>query len=351
MSSKIKAPLLTIWQDRDIRFDMKPRLLRLIPGEYLVDCIDGVEDTKGNCGDKGVLRITNLRLTWHASAIPRINLCVGYNTVDGVTTRIAKTKLRGQAESLYLLAHHTNARFEFIFTCINPSQTKLFTIVIAVHRAYETSKLYRELKMRGALVNDEQHLRILPEEQQCDRFEGVWNLGNDQGTLGVMILTNVRIVWFATTNIKYNVSIPYLQVQDCRIRHSRFGLVLVIGTSVVNKEHVLGFRIDPEERLKNIHRTICALQKAYVTKPIFGVQYVRERPGTPQAIGDIVKPVEEDVELDDRPLRSDAYAAYFSDGVVSEQVRPPVYSEELGVAIEQLKPGFTLDDLWKIHVD
>ncbi|VDK70501.1 unnamed protein product, partial [Onchocerca ochengi] len=73
--------------------------------------------------------------------------------------------------------------------------------------------------------------------------------------------------------------------------------------------------------------------------------------GTPQAIGDIVKPVEEDVELDDRPLRSDAYAAYFSDGVVSEQVRPPVYSEELGVAIEQLKPGFTLDDLWKIHVD
>lgn len=34
--------------------------------------------------------------------------------------------------------------------------------------------------MRGALVNDEHHLRILPEEQQCNRFDGVWNLGNDQ---------------------------------------------------------------------------------------------------------------------------------------------------------------------------
>ncbi|VDM91546.1 unnamed protein product [Litomosoides sigmodontis] len=351
MTSKLKLLSVTIWQDRDIRFDVNARLLRLIPGEHLVDRIDGVEDTKGNCGDKGILRITNLRLTWHSTAVPRINLSVGYNTISGVTTRVAKSRLRGQSESLYLLAHHANARFEFIFTCINPSQTKLFTTVISVHRAYETSKLYRELKMRGALVNDEQHLRILPQEQQCDRFDGVWNLSNDQGTLGVMVVTNIRIVWFATTNIMYNVSIPYLQVQDCRIRNSRFGPVLVVGTSAVNREYVLGFRIDPEEKLKDIYRTICALQKAYVAKPIFGVQHFRERPGTPQPIGDVVKLVDEDVELDSRPLRSDAYAAYFSDGVVSGTVRPPVFSEELGVAIEELKPGFTLADLWEIHVD
>uniref|UniRef100_A0AAF5RUY8 BBSome complex member BBS5 PH domain-containing protein n=2 Tax=Wuchereria bancrofti TaxID=6293 RepID=A0AAF5RUY8_WUCBA len=344
-------PLITIWQDRDIRFDINPRFLRLIAGERLVERIDGVEDTKGNCGDKGILRITNLRLTWHATAIPRINLSLGYNTISGVTTRITKSRLRGQTESLYILAHHANARFEFIFTCINPSQTKQFTTVISIHRAYETSKLYRELKMRGALVNDEEKLRILPDEQQCDRFDGVWNLGNDQGTLGTMILTNIRIVWFAATNTMYNVSIPYLQVQDCRIRHSRFGLVLVIETSAVNKEYVLGFRTDPEERLKSIHQTICALQKAYVVKPIFGVQYIREKPITSQDTTDVMKLMDEDVELDNRPLRSDPYAAYFSDGIVSGQIRPPVYSEELGVAIEELKPGFTLTDLWKIHVD
>uniref|UniRef100_A0A915PL32 Bardet-Biedl syndrome 5 n=1 Tax=Setaria digitata TaxID=48799 RepID=A0A915PL32_9BILA len=350
MSSKQKVTI-NIWQDRDIRFDVNPRLLRLVPGENLVDRIDGVEDTKGNSGDKGVLRITNLRIMWHASAIPRINITIGYNAINGVTTRIAKSRLRGQAESLYLLARHANARFEFIFTCINPSLTKLFTTVIGIHRAYETSKLYRELKMRGAIVNDEQHLRILPQEQQCDYFDGVWNLGTDQGTLGAMILTNIRTVWFSLINIMYNVSIPHLQLQDCRIRNSRFGLALVIETSAVNGEYVLGFRIDPEERLKNVCRTICALQKAYVAKPIFGVQYIRERPGTPQAERDTLKLMEEDVELDDRPLRSDAYAAYFSDGLSIGKVRPPVYSEELGVAIEELKPGFTLTDLWKIHVD
>ncbi|VDN30876.1 unnamed protein product [Gongylonema pulchrum] len=180
MSSKREAPADSIWQDRDIRFDLDPRLLCLIPGEHLVDRIDGVEDTKGNNGDRGILRITNLRIIWHAHAIPRINLSVGYNAVGGVTTRMAKSRLRGQAESLYLMARNANTRFEFIFTCINPSQTKLFTTVITIHRAYETSKLYRELKMRGAIVNDEHQLRILPQEQQCDRFDGVWNLSSDQ---------------------------------------------------------------------------------------------------------------------------------------------------------------------------
>lgn len=31
--------------------------------------------------------------------------------------------------------------------------------------------------------------------------------------------------------------------------------------------------------------------------------------------------------------------------------RAIVYSEELGVAIEQLKPGFTIADLWEINVE
>lgn len=43
--------------------------------------------------------------------------------------------------------------------------------------------------------------------------------------------------------------------------------------------------------------------------------------------------------------------AYFADGVNKSEARPPVYSEELGVAIEQLKPGFTIANLWNIIVD
>ncbi|VDN05120.1 unnamed protein product [Thelazia callipaeda] len=352
MSLKDEALADSIWQDREVRFDLDPRLLHLIPGEYLVSRINGAEDSKGNNGDKGILRVTNLRLIWYANTASRINLSIGYGTINGVTTKLAKSKLRGNAESLYLMAHFAKTRFEFIFTCIDPSQTKLFTTVISIHRAYETTKLYRLLKMRGAIINNEQQLRILPNEQQCDRFDGVWNLSNDHGTLGTMILTNIRIVWFCTTSNSYNVSIPYFQVHISRIRNSRFGPVLVIETSTVSGEYLLGFRVDPQEKLDIINRSINALKNAFCLKPLFGVQFSREKSGSPQPVGELIKQkTEEDIEVDDRPLRPDAYAAYFADGFVSGQVRPPTYSPELGVAIEQLKDGFTLADLWKIHVD
>ena len=60
------------------------------------------------------------------------------------------------------------------------AQNKLFTTVIGLHRAYETSKLYRDMKMRGSLIDENENLRILPLEEQCDRFDGAWNLSSDQ---------------------------------------------------------------------------------------------------------------------------------------------------------------------------
>lgn len=78
------------------------------PGEALIDCLDSIEDTKGNNGDRGNvtyvtldakqnylgnlcvaghlindnvhffagrLLITNLRIIWHSLALPRVNLC------------------------------------------------------------------------------------------------------------------------------------------------------------------------------------------------------------------------------------------------------------------------------------
>lgn len=86
------------------------------------------------------------------------------------------------------MAKSTTTRFEFIFTSLNPGSTKLFTTVIAVHRysiytiqivvfnvrhqklcrAYETTKLYRELKMRGAILNDDE-LKLLPQEEKFNK--------------------------------------------------------------------------------------------------------------------------------------------------------------------------------------
>lgn len=82
-----------------------------------------------------------------------------------------------------------------------------------------SSKLYRELKLRGAVVQNKQ-LKILPLEQVFTTLHGVWNLSSDQGSLGTLIISNVRIVWFADMNEGFNISLPYLQIESvCRVIH------------------------------------------------------------------------------------------------------------------------------------
>lgn len=38
------------------------------------------------------------------------------------------------------------------------------------------------------------------------------NLSIDQGTLGTMYITNVRVAWHANTNDAFNISIPFLHI-------------------------------------------------------------------------------------------------------------------------------------------
>ncbi|XP_027317258.1 BBSome complex member BBS5 isoform X2 [Anas platyrhynchos] len=275
------------------------RQMKMRPGEVLIDCLESIEDTKGNNGDRGRLLVTNLRIIWRSLSLPRVNLSVGYNCIINITTRTANSKLRGQTEALYILTKCNNTRFEFIFTNVVPGSPRLFTSVIAVHRAYETSKMYRDLKLRSALIQNKQ-LRLLPQEQIYDKINGVWNLSSDQGNLGTFFITNVRIVWHANMNDSFNVSIPYLQIRSIKIRDSKFGLALVIESSQ-----------------------------------------------QPQPLEDLtVEQVQDDVEIESDE-QTDAFVAYFADEN-KQHDREPVFSEELGLAIEKLKDGFTLQGLWEV---
>lgn len=48
--------------------------------------------------------------------------------------------------------------------------------------------------------------------EMAKQIEGVWNLSSDQGNLGCMFMTNVRLVWHANLAQNFNVSIPYMQM-------------------------------------------------------------------------------------------------------------------------------------------
>ena len=93
----------------------------------------------------------------------------------------------------------------------------------------------------------------MPLEQIYERINGIWNLSSDQGNLGSLIITNVRIVWFAALAENFNVSIPYLRVRDVITRNSKFGECLVVHTTEASGGYTLGFRVDGNNNLEQLH--------------------------------------------------------------------------------------------------
>ena len=83
-------------------------------------------------------------------------------------------------------------------------------------RAYSTSKIYRDLKLRSSILTEDKKLKVLPKEEIVSVANGVWNLSSDQGNLGTMIVTNVRVVWYANMNDFFNISIPHIQTASVR---------------------------------------------------------------------------------------------------------------------------------------
>lgn len=133
------------WRDRECRFDIKEYELRQEKGEILIDHLGEIEDTKGNNGQTGRLLVTNLRLIWVSDRRVGTNLSIGYSSIISLSIKWSSSKLQGRVRSLYVLAKHNNTRYQFIFTNCVPDTPRLFTTIQAVHRAFETSKLYRPI--------------------------------------------------------------------------------------------------------------------------------------------------------------------------------------------------------------
>ena len=58
-----------------------------------------------------------------------------------------------------------------------------------------------------------------------------------------------------------------------KIRDSKFGVAMVLETNSQSGGYVLGFRIDPYDKLKEVVQEIHSLYQVFNTSPIFGVEY------------------------------------------------------------------------------
>ena len=65
-----------------------------------------------------------------------------------------------------------------------------------------------------------------------------------------------------------------------KVRDSKFGVAMVMETSTSSGGYVLGFRVDPVEKLKDLVQEIHSLYQVYHTNPIFGVEYKLEEEGS-----------------------------------------------------------------------
>ncbi|XP_076633251.1 Bardet-Biedl syndrome 5 protein [Colletes latitarsis] len=331
-----------MWQDREVRFDIPYNQMQLRLGEFAVDKLDLIEDTKGNAGDNGRLIVTNLRTIWHSLLLPRINLSIGYNAFIAVNSKTIHTLQGRHMQALYILTSYRNCRYEFIFTNQNPKSTRHYTSVIGIYRAYISSKIYREIKLRSGIINDQQLLTLLPQEIVSSTSQDIWNLSLEQGNMGTLIVTNIRLVWFANMNYQFNISIPYLVIGNITVKNSKFGSTLVISSTESSGGYILGFRVRPLQRLQTLHKEISMLHKTFDKFPIFGVDYTFEHEAPLQQELNI----EQYSEIQDSQVEIlNVFGYYFSEGF---NQRKPSFSNYLGLAAENSEETIKLQSIWEL---
>lgn len=341
-----------IWQDRDLRFDCAQSLLSLRRGEFQIDTASSVEDTKGNHSETGTLTVTNLRFIYISTRDVKSNISIGLSCVTAVSLKSGESRIKGRVHTANITTKQGTNRFEFVFSITQPDPAiktvpSVLTALSATHRAYESTRLYRDLKLRGAIIADHT-LILLPGENIYSRIEGVWNLSSDQGNLGTLFVTQIRLVWHANLAENFNVSIPLMQIKVAKLRDSKFGHALVIETTPRSGGYILGFRIDPMDKLTNIFQEIKTLHEVYSTNPVFGVAVTgTAAPQEPQTQA-TVKPNTDDVEIvsDDH---GDALAQCYLSESQSGQ-KELEYSMELGLAVEKLREKTTVGMLWNVAV-
>ncbi|ESN92694.1 hypothetical protein HELRODRAFT_108097 [Helobdella robusta] len=334
-----------LWQDRETRFDVNPSLLNLVRGEKVILELNAVEDSKGNTGVLGSAILSNLRFIWHSQKFPKVNISLGHNCILSVNCIHSQSKIKSSSDSVIISAECSGEKYEFVFSNLIVDGPSLYTSLNSVLRAYVSSKMYREVKLRGSLFKDDA-LKTYPHEEIFREIHGVLNLSNDQGNIGVMIVTNVRVVWYALSNQIYNVSIPYLQIIDVKVKDSKFGRAIVFEITKQGGGYILGFRIDPVEKLQAVFREVRKLYKMFTHNPNYGIECSVENSMAESKQNS--SKFSDDAEVyEDHGEHSDVFALYCVDGGRATN-REPVYNEELGLLIEKLPDGYTLSDLWDV---
>ena len=71
--------------------------------------------------------------------------------------------------------------------------------------------MYREVTLKGKITDAQGSVRLLRDEKVFDQIDGVFHLSGDEGVIGTLYITNIRLLWHSALDSSMNSSIPYLE--------------------------------------------------------------------------------------------------------------------------------------------
>ncbi|GIQ83044.1 Bardet-Biedl syndrome 5 protein [Kipferlia bialata] len=162
------------------------------------------------------------------------------------------------------------------------------------------------------------------------------------------------VIWYAEASGNFNVAIPYVAMDSVGVRKTRIGPALVLASQAEGSEFSMGFRIDPATRLNTVAAEIIQMCRAANVKPEYGVRAVTE--SGPADLASVTEQMQPDRIVEqvlpgapEAAHKQDILARYSTTSGEDTKERDPVFSPELGLCIESLAEGYSIEDLWSVE--
>ena len=159
--------------------------MTLTNGEVEIATLDSVEDSVRSKGQRGRLILTNLRVTWQCYKYRKRNISLGLGCISSVSIKKATSKTKENHESVVRERRYRGSTF-FIFTSLVKSNPNIFGFVSKALASYQTSGLFRDLKLRGAFVFDNELVRV-PNEGSVFSLSWCLSLSNGKVFFGLFL--------------------------------------------------------------------------------------------------------------------------------------------------------------------
>lgn len=268
-----------LWKDKSLCFDLRQSDLEINHGEQLIGCFFPIEDVKGNQDEMGLLKVTNLRLIWNCCNRKRVNLSIGWRTINLAFEQNLKDSLGRPVTSLCIISKFESTKYEFVFNkmpahdmmwnsdddwnismqlkkYINQNDDKTVTIghlspmylddpfevVFKIWNCYRQTSLFRHCRanLTNLMPKDsyaQQTVKLdeyskLPGEETIDIYnEVVQTESRSIEYTGSLILTNIRLIWLDGMLPLRNLSIPYIRGKSRSCNHFE-SYILYISTNL-----------------------------------------------------------------------------------------------------------------------